>query len=79
MAGTVERGYPVSEFEYGDARFLRDVLYATVYNTTGEMVRGLNFATVDGEVVFSVPIGEWHKIRDAFNKILNPEPDATPN
>lgn len=68
----------MSRFEYGEARFLRDVLYATVYNTTGEMVRGLNFATVDGEVVFSVPIGEWHKIRDAFNKILTPENPMRP-
>lgn len=59
--------------ESEQARFLGNVLFATVYNTTGEMVEGLR-SIVDGEEVrFSVPVGEWHKIHTALQKVLQPK------
>lgn len=56
--------------ESQQAHFLKGVLFATVYNTTGEVVSGLKYTVDEEEVRFSVPIGEWHKIHTALQKVL---------
>lgn len=73
MAKPMQERCSVVTSESQQVRFLSNVLFATVYNTTGEMVHGLR-SIVDGEEVrLSVPLSEWHKIHTALQKVLQPK------